>query len=122
MVSLLISSLERSGKDLTVLGQSIELFLFAAECKLQLLNQVVFHLELLAHVVVVGSLGLASVDDSILTLFKRLAEMVGLLRDEMTTLIPNGVWTLLVAQTEITADLFTVPLLLLLCVAFFHRL
>ena len=72
--------------------------------------------------VVVGSLGLASVDDSILTLFKRLAKMVGLLRDELATLIPNGVWTLLIAQTEIAADLFTVPLLLLLCVAFFHRL
>ena len=38
LVSLLISSLERSGKDLTVLGQSIQLFFFAAECKLQLLN------------------------------------------------------------------------------------
>ena len=72
--------------------------------------------------VVVGSLGLASVDDSILTLFKRLAEVMGLLRDELATLIPNGVWTLLIAQTEIAADLFTVPLLLLLCVAFFHRL
>jgi len=39
---------------LTVLSQSVELFLFAAQRSVQLLNQVVLHVELLSQFLVIG--------------------------------------------------------------------
>lgn len=63
------------------------------------------------------------VDNAVLTLFEGLAEVMRLLREKLTAIISDGVWTLLlIAQAKITANFFTVPLLLLPRLAVFARL
>ena len=58
-VALLVTLLERRGELLAILSESHELLIFAAQCFIKLLNQIILHLKLIVDMMHVHAIHIA---------------------------------------------------------------